>query len=162
MKLGTWTTLFFLGFSQSSLGQTNARANSVRGKEPAVESSANDYAVIEATATQEASLRAQIEIMQPAVRPLRIVFVPHWKYVDTARIFQLHVPAGYTSSMFTHLPSRTTFIDSDRYQGEDWLGYWMAHELGHLATNSTKEQDAERSAREYRSRLKKSLLAKSH
>jgi hypothetical protein len=162
MRLGIWTTLLFLGFSQHSLGQTNARTNSVNGKQKAVEPSVDNYAVIGATAVQEASLRAQIEIMQPAARPLRIVFVPHWKYIDTARIFQLHVPAGYTSSMFTHLPSRTTFIDSDRYQGEDWLGYWMAHELGHLATNSTKEQDAERSAREYRSRLKKSLLAKSH
>jgi len=88
------------------------------------------------------------------VRPLRIIFVPHWKYIDTARTFQLHVPTGYTSSMFTHLPSRTTFIDSDRYQGEDWLGYWMAHELGHLAKNSTREDDAEKAAHEYRKRLK--------
>ena len=30
----------------------------------------------------------------------------------------------------------------------------MAHELGHLAANSTKEEDAERLAREYRKRLK--------
>jgi len=28
----------------------------------------------------------------------------------------------------------------------------MAHELGHLATNSVKEEDAERIAREYRKR----------
>jgi hypothetical protein len=154
MKLGIWTTLFFLGFSQPSLGQTNAGANSVSLKKPAVESSANDYVVIGATAKQEVSLRDQMEIMQPSVRPLRIIFVPHWKYIDTARTFQLHVPTGYTSSMFTHLPSRTTFIDSDRYQGEDWLGYWMAHELGHLAKNSTREDDAEKAAHEYRKRLK--------
>jgi hypothetical protein len=32
--------------------------------------------------------------------------------------------------LFTHLASRTTFIDGDRYLGEDWLGYWMPHELG--------------------------------
>lgn len=30
----------------------------------------------------------------------------------------------------------------------------MAHELGHLVTNSAKEEDAERAAREYRKRLK--------
>jgi hypothetical protein len=155
MKLGIWTILFFLWFSQSSLGQTNARTNSVSGTEPVVESSANNYAVIGATATQEASLRAQMEIIQPSVWPRRIVFVPHWKYIDTARIFQLHVPTGYTSSMFTHLPSRSTFIDSDRYQGEDWLGYWMAHELGHLAKNSAREDDAEKVAHEYRNRLKR-------
>jgi hypothetical protein len=158
MKLGIWTTLFFLGFSQSSLGQTNTGANSVSREEPAVESSANNYVVIGATATQEVSLRAQMEIMKPRVRPLRIVFVPHWKYIDTARTFQLHVPTGYTSAMFTHLPSRTTFIDSDRYLGEDWLGYWMAHELGHLATNSTREDDAEKAAHDYRNRLKQARI----
>jgi hypothetical protein len=158
MKLGIWTTLFFLGFSQSSLGQMNAKANAVSLKEPAVESSANNYIVIGATATQEASLRAQMEIMLPSVRPLRIVFVPHWKYLDSARIFRLHVPTGYTSAMFTHLPSRTTFIDSDRYLGEDWLGYRMAHELGHLAKNSTREDDAEKVAHEYRNRLKQARI----
>lgn len=162
MRLAIWTTLLFFGFSTFSSGQTNAQANAVSQREKSVESSANDYAVIGATAIQEASIHAQIEIMQPSVRPLRIVFVPHWKYVDTARTFQLHVPPGYTSAMFTHLASRTTFIDIDRYQGEDWLGYWMAHELGHLATNSAKEGDAERAAREYRNRLKQSLQAKSH
>jgi hypothetical protein len=56
--------------------------------------------------------------------------------------------------MFTHLPSRTVFIDNDQYLGEQWLGYWMAHELGHLKTNSAKESDAERAAREFRKRLR--------
>jgi hypothetical protein len=57
------------------------------------------------------------------------------------------------SKMFTHLPSRSIFIDDDLYLGLEWLGHWMAHELGHLATNSAKEEDAERAAREYRMRL---------
>jgi hypothetical protein len=117
-------------------------------------SSPSLYAVIGSSAEQEALLRAQIDIMQPAVLPSRIVFVPHWKYLDTAKTFRLHVPAGYGSQMFTHLPSRTVFIDNDRYQGPDWLGYWMAHELGHLATNSPKEEDAEKAARQLRRRLK--------
>jgi hypothetical protein len=56
--------------------------------------------------------------------------------------------------MFTHLPSRTVYIDADLCGGEDWLGHWMAHELGHLATNSAREDDAERAARGYRKRLK--------
>jgi hypothetical protein len=81
--------------------------------------------------------------------------VPHWKYIDTARTFQLHVPTGYTSALFTHLASRTTFIDADRYS-DDSLGYWMAHELGHIATNSTKESDAEKAAAPLRARLKES------
>jgi hypothetical protein len=160
MKLGIWTTLFFLGFSQSSFGQTNAEVNSLSEENPAVESPANNYVVVGANAVQEASLRAQMEIIKPSVRPLRIVFVPHSKYISTARIFQLHVPSGYTSSMFTHLPSRTTFIDSDRYEGEDWLNYWMAHELGHLATNSTKESDAEKVAHEYRKRMRDAQQAR--
>jgi len=74
--------------------------------------------------------------------------------VDNARIFRLHIPAGYGSVMFTHLPSRTIFIDNDRYQGEKWLGYWMAHELGHLKANSAKESDAEKAAHELRRRLR--------
>jgi Zn-dependent peptidase ImmA (M78 family) len=81
-----------------------------------------------------------------------VVFVPHWKYVDNTRVFRLHVPTGYTSALFTHLPSRTIFIDADRYFDET-LGYWLAHELGHLVTNSAKEQDAENAAREFRKRL---------
>ena len=118
-------------------------------------------AVIGATADQEASLRSQIQVMHPEVLPLRILFVPHWKYLDAARAFQLHVPTGFGSLMFTHLPSRTVYIDNDRYMGTEWLGHWMAHELGHLASNSAKEEDAERAAREFRKRLKQSLLAKS-
>jgi hypothetical protein len=107
-----------------------------------------------ATPSEEALLRRQIQIMQPEVLPLRVIFVPHWKYVHTARIFRLHVPAGYMSAMFTHLPSGTVFIDADRYVSDDSLGYWIAHELGHLATNSVKEEDAERAAVKYRKRLK--------
>ena len=56
--------------------------------------------------------------------------------------------------MFTHLPSRTVFIDNERYLGEEWLGHWIAHEIGHLVTNSAKEEDAERAAREFRKRLR--------
>ena len=54
--------------------------------------------------------------MQPDVLPLRVFFVPHWKYVvNTFTSLHLHVPTGYTSAMFSHLPSRTVFIDADRY-----------------------------------------------
>jgi hypothetical protein len=52
------------------------------------------------------------------------------------------------SRMFTHLPSRSVFVHEDRYLGEEWLGHWMAHELGHLAANSVREEDAEKAARE--------------
>jgi hypothetical protein len=116
--------------------------------------SANSYTVLGATPDQEALVRGQICVMQPEVYPLRVLFVPHWKYIDTTRIFLLHVPAGYTSAMFTHLPSRSVFIDADRYVSNDSLGYWMAHELGHLAANSASESDADKAARQYRKRLK--------
>ena len=46
------------------------------------------------------------------------------------------------------------FIHSDRYVSDDSLGYWVAHELGHLAANSASENAAEKAAREYRKRLK--------
>ena len=45
------------------------------------------------------------------------------------------------------------FVDKD-YESDCRLGGSLAHELGHMATNSTKEEDAERVAREYRNRLK--------
>jgi hypothetical protein len=83
-----------------------------------------------------------------------VIFVPHWKYVDNTRVFRLRVPKGYTSVMFTHLPSRTVFIDADRYVSDDSLAYWVAHELGHLATDSINEADAEKAAAKYRKRLK--------
>jgi hypothetical protein len=156
MKLRIWTTLFLLAVGQPVWGQTNGSAKLVSAETTAFEPSANSFAVLGATPEQEALVRAQIRVMRPSVYPLRILFVPHWKYVDTARTFQLHVPIGYTSAMFTHLPSRTVFIDSDRYGNDDSLGYWIAHELGHLAMNSPKEGDAEKAARELRKRLKDS------
>src|SRR5712692_4573307 len=155
MKLRIWTILFLLTLGQFAWGQASGNPKLAT---TALEASANSYTVIGATPEQEALVRAQVRVMQPDVYPLRVLFVPHWKYMDTARIFRLRVPAGYTSAMFTHLPSRSVFIDSDRYVSNDSLGYWMAHELGHLASNSTKEEDAEKAAREYRKRLKNARI----
>jgi len=67
----------------------------------ALELSAKSYAVLGTTPEQGALVRAQIRVMQPDVYPLRVFFAPHWKYIDTTRTFRLHVPAGYTSAMFT-------------------------------------------------------------
>ena len=92
--------------------------------------------------------------MRPAVLPLRVIFVPHWKCLNTARTWRLHLPTGYISVMFNHLPSRTVFIDDGRYIDGDWWGYFMAHELGHLGTNSVCEDDAEKAASTFRKRLK--------
>ena len=154
MKFRIWTTLFLVTSAQFGWAQTSGNAKLVNAEATAPEPSANSYTVLGATPQQEALVRAQIRIMQPDVYRLRVLFVPHWKYVDTARTFRLHVPAGYSSAMFTHLPSRSVFIDSDRYVSDDSLGYWVAHELGHLATNSVSESDADKAAREYRRRLK--------
>jgi len=113
-----------------------------------------DYPIIGATPAREALLRAQIGTMQPEVLPSRVIFVPHWKYLDDARIMRLHLPTGFASVMFTHLPSRSVYIDNDRYQGAAWMGRWMAHELGHLAMNSAREEDAEKVASKYIKRLR--------
>ncbi len=121
---------------------------------PAQAPATEEYTVAGATQEQETTLREQIRLMHPKVLPARVVFVPHWKYLDDARIFQLHVPTGYSSVMFTHLPSRTVFVDNDRYLGKEWLGHWMAHELGHLESNSAKEEDAERVAHKLRAVLR--------
>jgi hypothetical protein len=154
MRLRIWTTVFSLTLAQFAWGQTSGSTKPVKAEATAPQPSANCYTVLGATREQEALVQAQIRIMQPEVYPLRILFVPHWKYIDTARIFHLHLPAGYISAMFTHLPSRSVFIDSDRYVSDDSLGYWVAHELGHLAANSASENAADKAAREYRKRLK--------
>ena len=149
----------FLGMSLMFAEIANAQASGNSSTSAEVPAAAREgstdstYTVFDASPAQEAALRAHIRLMHPEVLPLRVFFVPHWKYLDNARIYHLHVPIGYGSLMFTHLPSRTVFIDNDRYQDESWLGYWMAHELGHLKSNSTKESDAEKAAREFRRRL---------
>ncbi|PYU46849.1 MAG: hypothetical protein DMG54_02150 [Acidobacteria bacterium] len=154
MKLRIWTTLFLVTTAQVAWGQTSTNPKLVNAEATSPGPSVNSYTVLGATSEQEALVRAQIRIMQPDVYPLRVLFVPHWKYVDTARTFRLHVPAGYTSAMFTHLPSRSVFIDSDRYVSDNSLGFWIAHELGHLAANSVNESAAVKAAHEYRKRLK--------
>ena len=154
MKLSIRVILILTGVSQWMGGQTSQDAKLVPDVSAFVEPSAFSYLVIGATEDQESLLRTQIQVMRPEVLPLRIVFVPHWKYLDDARILHLHVPTGYASIMFTHLPSRTIYVDKGFYTGEKWLGHWMAHELGHLAKNSVREEDAERVARAYRKRLK--------
>ena len=162
MKLRIWTTLFLVTTTQFAWGQTSTNQELLNAEATAPDPSAHSYVVLGATPQQEALVRAQIRIMQPDVYPLRVLFVPHWKYIDTARIFRLHVPTGYSSAMFTHLPSRSVFIDSDRYVSDDSLGYWVAHELGHLAANSASESDADRAAREYRKCRKDALKRAVH
>lgn len=160
MNLATKTILMASLFAQFSHAQTSGSATPASPETSAAapaavpELPADGYTVFSATPAQEEALRAQIRLMHPDVLPLRVFFVPHWRYLAAARDFHLHVPTGYGSVMFTHLPSRTVYIDNDRYMGEDWLGHWIAHELGHLAKNSTKEEDAEKAAREYRRRLR--------
>jgi hypothetical protein len=112
------------------------------------------YTVQGTTPERERLLRTQIQVMQPAVLPHRIIFVPHWQYIYATKMYHLKVPTGMSSKMFTHLGSRSVYIDADLYGGDDWMGHWMAHELGHLERNSADENDAERAAAEYRRRLK--------
>ncbi len=154
MKLRLLAAVLMLGFVESSWAQSSENRRQDIEIATDAGSSANSFTVLGATPRQEELVRAQIQVMQPDVYPQRIIFVRHWKYVETARIFQLHVPAGYTSAMFSHLASRTVFIDADRYVSDDSLGYWLAHELGHLAAHSASESEADKAARGLRARLK--------
>jgi hypothetical protein len=156
MKLAIWALGLLPGFAQFVLGQTNSNASQVNLEKATPDGAPVNYLVIGATADQETLLRSQIQAMHPEVLPRRIILLPHWKYVDAATVFRLHVPTGMSSVMFTHLPSRTVFIDNDHNWGGPWLGYWMAHELGHLVTNSVDEGEADRAARAFRKRLKDS------
>ncbi len=93
MRLRIWTTLFLVTSAQFAWGQTSGSAKLASAEAAAPEPSANSYAVLGATPEQEALVRAQIRVMQPDVYPLRVLFVPHWKYIEAARTFHLHVPA---------------------------------------------------------------------
>ena len=157
MRLRIPPILLLVAIAQCAWGQTN-ESPLVTGGETAASPSADGYAVLGATPRQETLIRVQVRAMRPDVYPLRVLFVPHWKYVEAARTFRLRVPAGYTSVMFTHLPSRSVFIDTDKCASDDFAGYWVAHELGHLAANNTKEADAEKAARRYRKRLKQARI----
>jgi len=68
-------------------------------------------------------------------------------------MYHLDVPTVMTIKMFTHLASRSVYIDADLYGGDNWLGHWMAHELGHLERNNADENEAEKAAATYRRRL---------
>jgi hypothetical protein len=152
MKLTIWSVAFWLMVAARGEGQqievsgslTHIQASSVEGL---------TYTVQGAAPEREHLLRLQIQIMQPAVLPHRILFVPHWQYIYATRMYHLHVPTGMTSKMFTHLPSRSVYIDADLYGGDDWMGHWMAHELGHLEKNNANENEAEKSVATYRRRL---------
>jgi hypothetical protein len=94
MSLRIWTILFLVTMAQVSWGQTSTNPKLVNAEATLPEPTVNSYTVLGATSEQETLVRAQIRIMQPDVYPLRVLFVPHWKYVDTAKTFRLHVPAG--------------------------------------------------------------------
>jgi hypothetical protein len=157
VKLAIGVLLGFLAFARHGEAQSDRnpdlRNTETRSTIPGL--LPGNYVVVGAAPAQESVLREQIHLMQPPVLPLRVFFLPRWKYLYAVKMFGLHVPTGMSSVMFTHLPSRTVFIDNDRSTGDDWLGHWMAHELGHLATNNAREQDAEKAARKFRKRLKR-------
>jgi hypothetical protein len=156
VKLGSLPLIVLLGVVPRALPQTGEKRP--HAEQIIADATPEVFSVFGATPEQEAVLRSQIQIMQPEVPPRRILFVPHWKYISATKTFRLRVPTGIASVMFTHLPSRTVFIDNDRYLGEAWLGHWMAHELGHLARNSAREDDAEKVAGEYRKHLKQARI----
>jgi hypothetical protein len=142
-----WSMMVAMGQDQQTVAQGSiglTRASSIEG---------TAYTVQGTTSEREQLLHTQIHVMKPLVLPNRIVFLPHWQYIYATKMYHLQVPKGMTSKMFTHLPSRSVYIDSDRYGGNDWLGYWIAHELGHLERNNADENQAEKSAAVYRSRL---------
>lgn len=152
MKLDIWLITFWSIVAMTVQGQT-------RPADSGGVTQTGFYTVQGTTPEREWLLRAQIEAMQPAVPPSRIIFMPHWKYVYATKMYHLHVPTGMISRMFTHLPSRSVYIDDDSYAGTDWLGHWMAHELGHLEHNNANEGQAEKAAAKYRRRLNQNLVS---
>ncbi len=154
MALPIWSVLFWLTVAAIGEGQQIGASATIPIQQKSSDAGLA-YSVQGTTPEREQLLRTQLEAMHPVVLPNRIVFVPHWQYVNATRMYHLHVPTGMTGRMFTHLPSRSIYIDSDFYDGADWLGHRMAHELGHLERNNTDENEAEKSAALYRRRLER-------
>jgi len=153
MKLTIRSIALWLGLAAMGRGQ-QVTGSGLLAVSEASSTDAAGYTVQGTTPERERVLRSQIQIMQPAVLPYRVIFVPHWQYIYATKMYHLHVPTGMTSKMFTHLASRSVYIDADFYGGDDWLGHCMAHELGHLERNNADENEAEKSAGTYRRRLK--------
>jgi hypothetical protein len=153
MKLTIWLVVLWLAVVAVGNAEQIAGTKSISAS-TAPSSGGLAYTVQGTTPERERVLRSQIVAMQPAVLPYRILFVRHWQYLYAAKVCHLHVPTGMTSKMFTHLPSRSVYIDADFYGGDNWLGHWMAHELGHLEKNNADENEAEKAAAQYRRRLK--------
>src|SRR5437879_13054937 len=105
MGLRIWTTVFSLTLAQLASGQTGGNPKLVNTETTPSEPSASGYAVMGATPGQEALVRAQIRIMKPEVYPLRVLFVLHCKYYDTAKTFRLHVHSGSHRAMIRQFPS---------------------------------------------------------
>jgi hypothetical protein len=152
MKLTIWSAAFWLMVAAIGAGQQIV-ASGVLSVNPASSIEEFAYTVQGASPERELLVRTQIQVMQPAVLPKRIVFLPHWQYIYATKVYHLHVPTGMSSKMFTHLPSRSIYVDTAFYGGADWLGHWMAHELGHLERNNADENEAEKCAATYRRRL---------
>ena len=109
MKLSISVVLILAGVSEFIGGQTTENTKLAPNVVTAVEPSADSYLVLGATEDQESLLRTQIQVMRPEVLPLRIVFVPHWKYLDDARILHLPcLPVTPASCSRTYLPAPFT------------------------------------------------------
>lgn len=119
LRLGLLTVPLLLLFALHSFGETNSCHDRVNLEKTTLDAAQLGYVVIGATPDLETLLSSQIQVMNPEVLLLRIIFVPHWKYTYSARIFRVHTPTGMTSVMFTHLASRSVFIDNSRYLGPD-------------------------------------------
>jgi integrase len=89
VKLATWPILFFLATVPAGWTQTLGNDDTT-------------YTVQGATPEHEAVLPRQIQVMNPPVLPYRIRFVPHWQYLHAAKTYQVHIPTGMASKMFTH------------------------------------------------------------
>src|ERR1700687_1586929 len=115
MKLATWSVVFWLAAVVSGQGQ-QAGGSTLLAVNATPSSESIAYTVRGTAPERERLLRSQIQAMQPAVLPYRIIFVPHWQYIYATKVCHLHVPTGMTSKMFTQLASRSVYIDADLYQ----------------------------------------------
>jgi len=129
------------GSAQAGWDKRGSASTAPSGEERAADAAENSYAVSEQHLERRRWCASKFR-EAPAVLPLRVLFVPHWKYTAPPKPFAF-IAHRLHQRHVTHLASRSVFIDADRYVSEDSLDTGCARTRASSA-NSVQENDAEK------------------
>src|SRR5206468_11931627 len=118
---------------------------------------AADYVIIAATPQQERFLTCVAQISAddlrgtpPSDERLTVVILEHHKFLEVREAFH----AQKTKLAFSSLQARRIYLSSRMFRDFETLLRCITHELGHFATQSAYEDQAERAAERMRQRTR--------